>query len=660
MIEIINFDMPQEEMYLQIEHKIEANKNTIEQIKQQSNPSFDTLVVPIEKQESDLSDMWSLASHLQSVKNKEQVRQRHQEVQQKLAAYYSDIGFDKELMDNFKKVNNAHLDSEQQTVVSQALLNFHLSGVDLEKDKKDKLFGLRQHLSKLTTKFSENVLDATDKWVIEVNDDQLDGLNDEQKNYFKGLAKTHKKDSPYAIGLDAPSYQIILNYCDNRELRERLYKAYAVRASHNDQVNIQYNNKDIATDIIKTRYEIATTLGYQNYLEYSLANKFAQSPKDVTNFLDNLIKRVRPKALSEYKELERFALSQDNSPKSIQPWDIGYYTQKLKKERLNYNEEELREYFPCEHVINQMFDLFGGLYGFKVEQVENIQVWNEKVKAYKLISLKDNSTIGYLYADLFARQKKRGGAWMSDAQSYVNYQSWNQKPVAYLVCNFQDAQTPTLTFSDVETLFHEFGHTLHHLLTKRQLPSIAGINEVPWDIVELPSQLQEQWCFERDMLKKLSSHKETNEQLPDDKIDKIIESRQFLASLHLIRQLEFAKFDWTIHQQSKCEDPIAFWFDLRKDIAVMDTYSKHAFPLTFSHIFAGGYAAGYYSYLWAEAYAHQVFSHLKTHNFSTQATDGFKEHFLSVGGDLKLKEKLHQYLGDEQNVEPLINAYGIN
>lgn len=659
MIDLINFELPSEQMYLQIEEKIDTNRQNLTFLKSVDDPNFDNLIVPIEKQEHSLSQMWSLASHLQSVKNQESVRQRHQEVQKKISAYYSELGFDKQLMNLFEDVKKNQLSSDQSTVINQSLLNFKLSGVSLEKEKQELLFDLRQQLSELTTKFSENVLDATDKWVLSVEENELTGLNDNQKSYLKQVAQNHNLDSQYAVGLDAPSYIMIMSYCDNRSLREEIYKASASKAGPDDSVSDKYDNTKVAKKILSLRSQIASILGYSNYLEYSLANKFAEHPDDVQAFLDSLIEKVKPHAETEKEELASFIRGCENSPVEIEPWDIGYYVQKLKKKKLDYNEEELREYFPATHVTNKMFSIFGDLYGFTVKKREDISTWDPLVDIYELINTKNNETIGYLYADLYARPKKRGGAWMSDAQSYVNYNNWQEKPIAYLACNFQHSPTPTLTFRDVETLFHEFGHSLHHLLTIRQLPSIAGINEVPWDIVELPSQLQEQWCWDKEMLKKLSKHKDTGDALPSNKIDKIIDSRHFQASSHLIRQLEFASLDWSIHRHQEIDDVVQFWKELREDIAVYPTYKEHVFPLSFSHIFAGGYAAGYYSYLWAETYAHQVYFHMKSQNFSNESAHGFMDSFLAKGGDENLRDSLHDYLGGGQRVEPLLKSYGV-
>ena len=659
MIDLINFALPPEQMYLQIEEKIDSNRQNLTLLKNIENPSFDDLVVPIEKQENSLSQMWSLASHLQSVKNQEDIRQRHQEVQNKVSAYYSELGFDKELMNLFETISENTLSVDQNTVINKSLLNFKLSGVNLPKEKQEQLFTLRQKLSELSTQFSEHVLDATDKWVLPVKEEELQGLNQNQKDYLKQVSKNHNLNSEYAVGLDSPSYIMIMSYCDNRSLREAIYKANARKAGPNDSTSKQYDNTEIALEILSLRSQIASILGYSNYLEYSLANKFAENPRDVQQFLDNLIKKVRPGALKEKEELESFIKSLHDYPSQVEPWDISYYIQKLKKKKLDYNEEELREYFPATHVMDQMFDIFGHLYKFKVKKRKDISTWEKLVDAYELISTQDNTTIGYLYVDLYARPKKRGGAWMSDAQSYVNYETWQEKPIAYLICNFQHSSQPTLTFRDVETLFHEFGHSLHHLLTQRQLPSIAGINEVSWDIVELPSQLQEQWCWDKKMLKKLSKHEKTGDSLPDQKIEKIIKSRHFQASSHLIRQLEFASLDWSIHGEQKVDSIVQYWKNLRKDIAVYSTYTEHVFPLSFSHIFAGGYAAGYYSYLWAETYAHQVYFHMKEQNFSDESSRGFVDSFLAKGGDENLRESLHEYLGDNQKIEPLLESYGV-
>lgn len=660
MIEPIDYSLPPEQMYEIIEEKIESNRSALASLKMTESPTFATLVFPIEQQDEELSQLWSIASHLQSVNNQEQFRQRHQEIEKKLSAHYSEIGFDRELMDLFKTLSSENLNDDERLVIQRSLLNFKLSGVDLPKAQQDELFALRQELSAKTTKFSENVIDATDKWVIDLTEDDLQGLNDNQKSYLAHLAKAHQRESAYCAGLDAPSYSMILTYAQKRSLREKIYKAYTTKASPLDQVSAQYDNTTVTKEIIELRSKIAKVLGYKNYLELSLAEKFAQSPQEVENFLLSMIEKVRPQALAEKKELEEFIGRQKEAPRTIEPWDLTFYAQKYKQEKLDYDEELIRQYFPTATVLEAMFSIFGELYHFTVVKRPEISLWHEDAVAYTLYDAQDNTkVIGSLYVDLYARQKKRSGAWMSDARSFTNYQSWKQTPVAHLICNFQKSDEPTLTFNDVQTLFHEFGHTLHHLLTKRSLPSIAGISQVPWDIVELPSQLQEQWCFETGPLTQLSSHKDSQEPLPEAMQKTLQESRQFHSASHLLRQLEFSLYDWKIFEQEKVDDPVGFWKELRKPIALYPTQKDHAFPLSFSHIFAGGYAAGYYSYLWAETYAHQVYHHLKAQNFSQEVAQGYLKDFLSCGGDLNLKEHLHHFLGEEQKIEPLLHAYGI-
>jgi oligopeptidase A len=449
---------------------------------------------------------------------------------------------------------------------------------------------------------------------------------------------------------------MIMTNCSHRGLRERLYKAYAHRASRYDENGPAYDNAAVAVSILNLRREEAALLGYPEYAQYALSKRFAHTPESVSTFLKQLIIAIKPKAEKEFIKIKTLAINDGLT--EIEPWDVAFYSEQLKKQELSIHDEEIREYFTLDRVLPLMLETFGDMYGFKTRQ-EHFPSWHKDVISLSLLNNKTQDPIGVLYIDLYARNGKRQGAWMSGAGSKVDYKSWKALPVAYIVCNFRKDDEGTLSFDDLQTLFHEFGHSLHHLLTQRTLPSIAGINQVPWDIVELPSQLSEQWCFEKSFLKKLSAHRDTKQPLSDDLINNLIKTRQFMASLFLLRQLEFASFDWGIHGKDHINDVVGYWHEIRRDIAVTPSIATHAFPLSFSHIFDGGYAAGYYSYLWADAYVYQVYEKMKAYKTMHSAGTAFKEKFLTIGPSLSLQESLHEFLGEEQSIKPFLKAYGI-
>jgi oligopeptidase A len=660
MAEYITFDIDKIAHYHQIEQVIQQATDIIEFNKKNIDAltSFDELILPIEKIEFKLEQQWSLLDHLQNVNNCQETREQHQKTLALISDFQTHYALDQNLMKVYEKaLQQKDLNDDQRILIDHSLINFKLAGVLLDEEKKQRIFSINQETTSLSEKFSNHLLDTTEKWTMDVTLEELEGLSAAQLNYLAQIALEHESSSPYMLNLSSPCYQMILTNCKNSVLRKKLYEAYAHRASQYDGHGLAYNNASVVQDLLVLRKEEANLLGYDSYRDYVLQKRFAQTAEDVSIFLKEFVQAVQPAAKADLHKLK--VLAQQDGLVELAPWDIAFYSEELKKQTLNINDEEIRQYFQLDHVLKTMLDEFGQIYGFIVKPAD-YPTWHEDVFTINLIDPTTLKLIGTLYIDLYARPGKRQGAWMSGALSKIDYKDWQGLPVAYIVCNFRKDTAVTLAFDDVQTLFHEFGHSLHHLLTERTLPSIAGIHQVPWDIVELPSQLNEQWCFNRDFLKKLSCHLETGEPLSAEFIDNLIATRQFLASLFLLRQLEFATFDWEIHGEELIDDVVVYWHNLRNKIAVIPTIPTHSFPLGFSHIFDGGYAAGYYSYLWADAYVYQVFDKMMEYEHKKDAGEAFKANFLAIGPSLSLKESLHAFLGKEQSVLPLLKAYGLH
>jgi oligopeptidase A len=654
------FNINRVEHYQHVEQLIDHASQIIELNKKNINliASFDELILPIEEAEARLMEEWSLLDHLQNVNNNNELREQHQKTSELLTHFQTKYSLDTDLMKLYQKAaEQPKLTEDQKLLLDHALINFKLAGVLLEETDKKKLFNINQEINELSEKFGNQLLDSTDQWVLSINEEEASGLNSNQLNYLKQIALEHKLTTACGLNLSPPCVQMILGDCTNRVLREKIYKANAHRASQFDETNPSYDNSLLACKILTLRQQEAQILGYESYRAYALTKRFAENVEEVSDFLDNLVQEIKPIAAQEIKKIE--ALAKQDGIEQLEAWDLGFYSEQLKKQTLLIHDEEIRQYFSLDRSLMIMLETFGSMYGFKTKLETDQNTWHKDVFLISLIDSQTNKPIGKIYFDLYARSNKRKGAWMNGARSRINYKEWKQDPIAYIVCNFRKDNPATLSFDDLQTLFHEFGHSLHHLLTQRALPSIAGIHQVPWDIVELPSQLNEQWCFEKEFLKNLSAHTETQEQLNDHLIDNLIKTRQFQASLFLLRQVEFATLDWNLYGDDQIDDVVSYWQELRKKIAVTPSIPTHAFPLSFSHSFDGGYAAGYYSYLWADAYVYQVYDRMLTYNSMEEAGTAFKNKFLAIGPSLSLKQSLHEFLGEKQSIKPLLKAYGI-
>ncbi|MCG8086770.1 MAG: oligopeptidase A [Candidatus Thiodiazotropha taylori] len=650
-----------------IDALLQANRQTMESLLNTvASPSWGNFVEPLEVVEDRLSRTWSPVSHMNSVVNHDELREVYNACLPKLSDYATEVGQNSKLCEAYKKVaEQADLDDAQKKMLENTLLEFRLSGVDLPEDKKQRFKEISQSLSKLTTKFEENLLDATNAWSKLISDpEQLAGLPESAMALAKQTAEQREQQG-WLLTLEFPSYFPVMTYADQRELRRELYEAYATRASDCGPDAGKWDNSEVMEQILALRHEQAQLLGYNNYAERSLARKMARTTEEVMSFLTDLAQRSKAQAERELAELTQFA-SENYGIDQLEAWDIGYYSEKLRQHRHAISQEELKPYFPETRVIPGMFAVVERLYGIRIQSVEGVDTWHPDVRFYEIRD-KQNQLRGQFYLDLYARPKKRGGAWMDECATRFFSESVDQVPVAYLTCNFSPpvADQPALfTHDEVETLFHEFGHGLHHMLTRIDYPAVAGINGVAWDAVELPSQFMENWCWEQQALELISGHVESGEPIPDELFQRLHEAKNFQSAMQMVRQLEFSIFDFRIHQEYDPDQGGRIYQILdqvREQVSVIKPPSWNRFPHGFSHIFAGGYAAGYYSYKWAEVLSADAFSRFEEQGiFSQEAGQAFLQEILEQGGSKDAMELFVAFRGREPQIEPLLRHSGIS
>ncbi|MCG7980796.1 MAG: oligopeptidase A, partial [Candidatus Thiodiazotropha endolucinida] len=644
-----------------IDALLQANRQTMESLLNTiASPSWGNFVEPLEVAEDRLSRTWSPVSHMNSVVNHDELREVYNACLPKLSDYATEVGQNRKLCEAYKKVaEQADLDDAQKKMLENTLLEFRLSGVDLPEDKKQRFKEISQSLSKLTTKFEENLLDATNAWSKLISDpEQLAGLPESAMALAKQTAEQREQQG-WLLTLEFPSYFPVMTYADRRELRRELYEAYATRASDCGPHAGKWDNSEVMEQILALRHEQAQLLGYNNYAERSLARKMARTTEEVMSFLTDLAQRSKAQAERELDELTQFA-SENYGIDHLEAWDIGYYSEKLRQHRHAISQEELKPYFPETRVIPGMFAVVERLYGIRIQSVEGVDTWHPDVRFYEIRD-KQNQLRGQFYLDLYARPKKRGGAWMDECATRFFSDSVDQVPVAYLTCNFSPpvADQPALfTHDEVETLFHEFGHGLHHMLTRIDYPAVAGINGVAWDAVELPSQFMENWCWEQQALELISGHVESGEPIPDELFQRLHGAKNFQSAMQMVRQLEFSIFDFRIHQEYDPDQGGRIYQILdqvREQVSVIKPPSWNRFPHGFSHIFAGGYAAGYYSYKWAEVLSADAFSRFEEQGiFSQEAGQAFLQEILEQGGSKDAMELFGAFRGREPQIEPLL------
>ncbi len=650
-----------------IDHLLTENRRRIKELLDNAEqPSWENLVEPIEEWEDQLERVWSPVSHMNAVTNSEELRAAYNACLPKLSDYGTEMGHNERLFLAYKAVAQQakNLDDGQRKVLDNALRDFHLSGVDLAPDMKQRFKEISQELSSLTSKYSENVLDASNAWSKRVEDaEALAGLPQSALDLAKHTAE-QRDEKGWLLTLDFPSFFPVMTYADDAALRREVYQAYQTRASDQGPHASQFDNSDAMERILALRHEQSQLLGFANYAERSLARKMARSTDEVMHFLHDLAARSKPQAEREFAELRAFA-ARDYGVHELEPWDVAYYSEKLRQHRHSISQEEVKPYFPAPRVIAGMFDVVGRLYGVTFHEVGGIDSWHPDVRFYEIRDL-DGSLRGQFYFDLYARQNKRGGAWMGDCQTRMKTRSVEQIPVAYMVCNFSPpvADRPALlTHDEVETLFHEFGHGLHHMLTRVDYAAIAGISGVAWDAVELPSQFMENFCWEREALDLFAAHFDTGERIPDDLYRRMLAAKNFQSGMTMVRQLEFALFDFRIHREYDPERGGRVYEILdqvRDEVAVFRPPAWSRFAHAFSHIFAGGYAAGYYSYKWAEVLSADAFSLFEENGVFDQATgQSFLHNILEQGGSKDAMELFVEFRGREPQIDALLRHAGI-
>ena len=646
---------------------LDDNRVRIEQLVAQPGPfSWDNLMAPLEALDDRLDKFWSPVSHLNGVMNSDELRTAYDACMPLLTAYYSELGQNRPLFEAVQALADSEafeqLDRPRQQAVRHALRDFRLSGVALEGEAAARFAAIQQRRSELSTQFSNNLLDATDNWQKLITDEaELAGVPDMALQGFKQQAQA-KGESGYLLNLQAPSYLAVMQYADNRDLRRELYEAYGTRASDQGPDAGRWDNSGIMVEILQLREEMAKLLGFSNYAELSLEPKMAESPRQVLDFLNDLVTASKPQGEAELAQLRQFAAEQGCD--DLQAWDVPYYGEKLRQRHYAISQEELRPYFPAARVIDGLFEITGQLFGIRFEPKTDVELWHDDAQCFTV--LKDGDPIAVCYLDLYARAKKRGGAWMADFCGRRQTEKGTQLPVAFLTCNFTPptADKPALlTHDEVTTLFHEFGHGLHHMLTEIDVLSVAGISGVAWDAVELPSQFLENWCWQRESIPLISGHHETGEPLPDELLEKMLAARNFQSAMQMLRQLEFSLFDLTLHMQSapKTADDIQQVLNsVRAAVSVLQPPSFNRFQHGFAHIFAGGYAAGYYSYKWAEVLSADAFSLFEEEGVMNDNTGRkFREAILEKGGSEEALDLFVAFRGREPSQEALLRHSGI-
>ncbi len=630
--------------------------------------TWENLIEPIEDIEDKLNKAWSPVSHLNSVANSDELRLAYNACLPKLSEYGTEMGQNEDLCKAYHVIANrtdfANLDKAQQKIIHNALRDFKLSGIDLDTAKKQRYKEISQELSRLASNYEENLLDATNAWSKHITDvSELAGLPDSALAQAKQAAEQQNKDG-WLITLQFPSFQAVITYDDNRELRREHYEAYVTRASEQGPQNPQWDNTQNMENILALRHEKAQLLGFNNYAELSLATKMAEKPSDVTSFLEDLATKSLPQAQKDLAELREFA-KQEHGIDDLQSWDLGYYSEKMRQHYYQLSQEEVKAYFPATKVLPGLFAVVEKLYGLQITQITDFDTWHPDVSFYQINDAAGNVR-GKFYFDLYARAKKRGGAWMDDCVGRKKSDHNLQIPVAYLTCNFTpptSTEPSLLTHDDVTTLFHEFGHGLQHMMTQVDHLGVSGINGVEWDAVELPSQFMENWCWEKEALALISGHYQTGEVLPEALFNKMLAAKNFQAGMIMVRQLEFSLFDFKIHQNYDPEKGGRIYETLqqvREQVSVVKPPVFNRFAHSFSHIFAGGYAAGYYSYKWAEVLSSDAFSLFEEKGIFDETTGkAFLTNILETGGTEDAMELFIKFRGRKPTIDALLRHNGI-
>lgn len=650
-----------------VKAQINICRQTIEEVVASGDFSFANVVSRVEEVDDQLSKIWSPASHLNGVVNTPELRAAHDACLPLLSDYATWVGQHEGLFGAYNALKNSHefstLATEQQTAVDNALRDFSLSGIALAPQQQQRFAQISSRLSELASLFGNNLLDATMGWYKQVLlEEQLRGL---PEYAIQQAAQTaaEKGVEGWVFTLDIPSYLAVMMYADDADLRQEMYGAYVTRASDQGPNAGKWDNSSIIDEILRLREEKARLLGFTHFAELSLATKMAESVDKVMAFMRELTHYSRPQAMRELDELRAFA-QQHYGLTELNSWDVAYFSEKLKQQRFSVSDEVLKPYFPENTVLNGLFSIVNRLFGLRVVEDRSVDVWHKDVKFFEIYDSVDELRGGF-YLDLYARDNKRGGAWMDVCQVRRLLRSGDvQLPVAYLVCNFSRPvgdKPALLTHNEVVTLFHEFGHGLHHMLTKVNTAAVSGISGVAWDAVELPSQFLENWCWQAESLRTISGHYNTGEPLPESDLTNMLAARDFQSAMQMLRQLEFSLFDFELHQVPAADvDVQALLTRIRAEVAVLHPPAFNRFQHSFSHIFAGGYAAGYYSYKWAEVLSADAFSRFEEEGlFNPHVGQAFLSSVLERGGSQPAMKLFVDFRGREPQVEALLRHNGI-
>ncbi|WP_318462936.1 oligopeptidase A [Photobacterium leiognathi] len=647
----------------------DCRENVESVLMEMAEPTWETICAPLAETDDRLSRIWSPVGHLNGVKNSPELREAYESCLPLLSDYSTWLGQHKGLYEAYKALKAsdkfAELSKAQQKSIKDALKEFELSGIGLPAQEQARYGEISKRLSELSSKFSNNVLDATMAWSKVITDvEQLSGLPESVLLTAKANAEA-KGEEGYLFTLDMPSYLPVMTYCDNRELRAEMYEAFGTRASDRGPNAGEFDNTEVIAEKLKLSHELARMLGFNSYSEKSLATKMAESTEQVLGFLNDLADRAKPQGEREVSELRDYARN-EFGVETLEPWDFAYYSEKLKQHRYSISDEELRPYFPEKKVVAGLFEVLKRVFGLEIKQRDGVEVWHESVKFYDIFDNKDTLR-GSFYLDLYAREHKRGGAWMDECVvRRTRIDGSLQTPVAYLTCNFNRpvGDKPALfTHNEVVTLFHETGHGIHHMLTQVDVAAVSGINGVPWDAVELPSQFLENWCWEEEALAFISGHYETGEPLPKAMLDKMLAAKNFQSAMFILRQLEFGLFDFTLYTEYDPEvgaQVLDTLFKVKSRVSVVPSPEWGRFPHSFSHIFAGGYSAGYYSYLWAELLSSDAFSRFEEEGiFNPLTGQDFLTCILEQGGSEEPMALFKRFRGREPELDAMLRHSGI-
>lgn len=647
-----------------VEQLLADGREVIARIERSSEPpTWDSVVRPLEDANERISRAWSQVSHLNAVMNTPALREAYNACLPKITQYYAELGQNQVLFAKYKAMAASPafetLTRAQKRVIENELRDFRLGGAELPPPQRARFLEIQERLAQASSRFSDHLLDATNAFAYYATQEEIAGIPRDVLEAAREAARQDGKTG-WKFTLHMPSYLPVMQYADHRPLRETMYRAYVTRAS--DLGPAELDNTPLIREILKLRAEEARLLGFRNYAQLSLEPKMAESPEQVLAFLHELAAKARPAALRELAELEEFAAKELKLDR-LEAWDLAYAAEKLRLARYAFSEQEVKQYFPETTVLPGMFRLVETLYGVRIERAE-APVWHPDVKFFRITSER-GELVGQFYVDLYARPSKRGGAWMDEAITRRRLASGVQVPVAYLTCNFSPpvgGKPALLTHDEVITLFHEFGHGLHHLLTQVDELGVAGINGVEWDAVELPSQFMENFCWEWDVVRPMTAHVDTAEPLPKGLFDKMVAAKNFQVGMQTVRQLEFALFDMRLHYDFDPEqgDFMQLLDEVRRQVAVVFPPPYNRFPHSFSHIFAGGYAAGYYSYKWAEVLSADAYSLFEEHGvLCPEIGRRFRDEILAVGGSRPALESFVAFRGREPRIEALLRHSGM-